>query len=122
MKIVTLVDKQVILWIFPLKYKISNLCCGCFRRWGSIKIGGSRGSVKVNVMVGVWVLDHRSSRLGVLVWIGDGSSMGRWGRFLRGVRQAEGGGVRGVRTFRRRWRRFQVARAGRAVGWLWGGW
>jgi len=98
------------------------LCCGWVRRWGSIKIGGSRGSVKVNVMVGVWVLDHRSSRLGVLVWIGDGSSMGRWGRFLRGVRQAEGGGVRGVRTFRRRWRRFQVARAGRAVGWLWGWW
>ena len=70
----------------------------------------------------VWVLDHGSSRLGVLVRIGDGSSMGRWGRFLGGVRQAEGGGVRGVRTFRRRWRRFQVARAGRAVRWLWGRW
>jgi len=96
------------------------LCCGWFRRWGSIKIGGSRGSVKVNVMV--WVLDDGSSRLGVLVRIGDGSSMGRWGRFLGGVGQAERGGVRGVRTFRRRWRRFQVARAGRAVRGLWGRW
>merc|ERR1711994_722285 len=35
--------------------------------------------------------------------------MGRWGRFLRGVRQAERDSVRGVRTFRRRGRSVVLA-------------